>query len=85
MIKNNMSIFCVVFAHLSFSTQDMVIKLISSDYALHQIILIRSLIGMLFILLFFTHFDGGIKCLYTKEIKLHLLRGFGIVIANLCI
>ena len=62
----------------------MAIKLISGNYALHQIILIRSIIAILFILLVFVPIDGGFKYLLTKRLGLHLLRGFGLVIANLC-
>ena len=62
----------------------MTIKLISGNYALHQIILIRSILAILFTLLVFVPIDGGFKYLLTKRLGLHLLRGFGIVIANLC-
>jgi len=62
----------------------MAIKLISGNYALHQIILIRSILAILFTLLVFVPIDGGLKYLLTKRLGLHLLRGFGIVIANLC-
>ena len=62
----------------------MAIKLISGNYALHQIILIRSIIAILFTLLVFVPIDGGFKYLLTKQLGLHLLRGFGLVISNLC-
>jgi drug/metabolite transporter (DMT)-like permease len=62
----------------------MAIKLISGNYALHQIILIRSILAILFTLLVFVPIDGGFNYLLTKRLGLHLLRGFGIVIANLC-
>ena len=79
-----MGISCIIVACFCFTTQDMAIKLISGNYALHQIILIRSIIAILFILLVFVPIDGGFKYLLTKQLGLHLLRGFGIVIANLC-
>ena len=62
----------------------MAIKLISGNYALHQIMLIRSILAILFTLLVFVPIDGGFNYLLTKRLGLHLLRGFGIVIANLC-
>ena len=62
----------------------MLSELISGDYALHQIIFIRSVIAILFTLLVFVPIDGGFNYLLTKRLGLHLLRGFGIVIANLC-
>ena len=86
MRKNSkfLSISCIIVAHVSFTTQDMAIKLISGNYALHQIILIRSILAILFTLLVFVPIDGGFNYILTKRLGLHLLRGFGIVIANLC-
>ena len=79
-----LSISCIIVSHVCFTTQDMAIKLISGNYALHQIILIRSILAILFTLLVFVPMDGGFKYLLTKRLGLHLLRGFGLVIANLC-
>ena len=79
-----MSISYIIVAHVCFTTQDLEIKLISGNYALHQIILIRSIIAILFTLLVFVPIDGGFKYLLTKQLGLHLLRGFGLVISNLC-
>ena len=62
----------------------MAIKFISGNYALHQIILIRASVAILFTLLVFIPIDGGYKYLLSKQLGLHLLRGFGIVVANLC-
>ena len=76
-------LFCVVAAQFFFTTQDMMIKWLSSDYALHQIILCRAVVGTLFILLVFVPMEGGISVLRTRRLGMHLMRGFGIVIANL--
>ena len=62
----------------------MAIKFISGDYALHQVMMTRSIVAILFTLLIFVPIDGGFKYLRTQRLGLHLLRGFGIVIANLC-
>ena len=70
-------------AQLFFTTQDMMIKWLSTDYALHQIVLSRAVVGTLFILMVFVPLEGGISALRTKRLRIHLLRGFGIVIANL--
>lgn len=78
------NIFFIVIAHVLFTTSDMTIKMISGDYALHQIILTRSSVAILFTLLVFVPLEGGIKNLLTKQLTLHFLRGFGIGIANLC-
>ena len=79
-----LGISCIILAHVSFTTQDMAIKFISGDYALHQVMMTRSIVAILFTLLIFVPIDGGFKYLRTQRLGLHLLRGFGIVIANLC-
>ena len=79
-----LGISCVILAHVFFTTQDMAIKFISGDYALHQVMMTRSIVAILFTLLIFVPIDGGLKYLRTQRLGLHLLRGFGIVIANLC-
>ena len=79
-----LGISCIILAHVFFTTQDMAIKFINGDYALHQVMMTRSIVAILFILLIFVPIDGGFKYLRTQRLGLHLLRGFGIVIANLC-
>ena len=79
-----LGISCIILAHVFFTTQDMAIKFISGDYALHQVMMTRSIVAILFTLLIFVPIDGGFKYLRTQRLGLHLLRGFGIVIANLC-
>ena len=79
-----LSISCKIVAHFCFTTQDIAIKLISGNYALYQIILIRSILAILYTLLVFVPIDGGFNYLLTTRLGLQLLRGFGIVISNLC-
>ena len=79
-----LGIICITIAQVIYTTQDMAIKFISGNYALHQIILIRASVAILFTLLVFIPIDGGYKYLLSKQLGLHLLRGFGIVVANLC-
>ncbi|HIA40671.1 MAG TPA: DMT family transporter [Gammaproteobacteria bacterium] len=66
-----------------FTTTDTVIKYLSGDYALHQIVLIRAVIGIVFTLVVFVPFDGGLETLRTNRLLLHLVRGFCVVMANL--
>ena len=73
----------VVAAQFFFTTQDMMIKWLSGEYALHQIVLIRAVVGTLLILLVFLPLEGGISALRTQRLGMHLMRGFGIFIANL--
>jgi len=79
-----LGIICMIVAHVFFTTQDMTIKFINGDYALYQVMLIRSIVAMLFTLLIFVPIDGGYKHLLTQRPGLHFLRGFGIVITNFC-
>jgi drug/metabolite transporter (DMT)-like permease len=58
---------------LSFSIQDPLIKLMSADYPVHEIVLIRSLVAIGPILLI-AHFAGGIKYLRTGNVFAHLVR-----------
>jgi drug/metabolite transporter (DMT)-like permease len=60
----------------------MLIKFLSGDYPLHQIILTRSLIGMVVVLAVILPLSGGIGSVRTKRLGLHLLRGFAVVLSN---
>ena len=79
-----LGIICITLAQVFFTTLDMAIKFISGDYALHQITFIRASVAILFTLLIFIPMDGAYRNLLSKRIGLHLLRGFGIVVTNLC-
>ena len=79
----HLSIICIIIAQVFFTTLDMAVKFVSGDYALHQITLIRGIVSILFTLLVLVPIDGGYKYLHSKRLGLHLLRGFGIVVANL--
>ena len=71
-------------AVICFSLNDMCIKFISGDYALHQIVFFRSIIGLGLLLGLLVPFSGGLVSLRTKRLGLHLLRGLCVVFANLC-
>lgn len=68
-------VFCI-------SINDMLIKQLSGDYPLHQIVFVRSGIGILFSLVI-VQFEGGWGALRTNRPWLHTLRGLLIVIANM--
>jgi drug/metabolite transporter (DMT)-like permease len=82
--KKIIGIICIILAQISFTTQDMAIKFISGNYALHQIVFTRSVTAIIFTLIIFGYRNGGFSFILTNRLGLHLLRGFGIVIANLC-
>ena len=79
-----LGISCVILAQVIFTTIDMVFKFLSGDYALFQITLISAIVAIIFTLIVLVPIDGGFKYLRTQRLGLHLLRGFGIVVANLC-
>jgi len=78
-----LGIACVVGAGAAFTTNDMAIKWLSGDYALHQIILARSLIALFLTLAILVPWEGGYRNLLTRRWRLHLVRGGIVVIANM--
>ncbi|MEM1065702.1 MAG: DMT family transporter [Pseudomonadota bacterium] len=67
-----------------FSVNDVLIKLMSGDYALHQVIFVRSFVGIAFLAAFLLPAAGGFAALKTRRLTLHLARGGCVVFANLC-
>lgn len=74
------SIILLLIAFLLFSIQDVVIKLLSDNYALMQIVLIRTLftLPIVFTIL---HFNGGLPTLRTSALKLQVIRGLAMFLA----
>jgi len=56
-----------------FSIQDAFIKLLSTDYPVHEIVLVRSLVAIL-ALLIIANFADGIRSLKTKRLGAHIVR-----------
>lgn len=82
--RNNLiGIFSAVAASVFFSVNDMTVKLLSGDYALHQIILIRSVIGMTVLMAVIVPLEGGWAVLRTKRLPMHIFRGLSVVVANM--
>ncbi|MBZ0128466.1 MAG: DMT family transporter [Rhodobacteraceae bacterium] len=80
---NLIGIFCAIGASVFFSVNDMAIKFLSGDYALHQVILIRSTIGMVILMAFIIPLEGGFQALKTRRPVIHLARGLCVVFANM--
>lgn len=76
-------VLCVVGGMLFFSLNDMGIKFLSGAYALHQVVLIRSLVAMAVLLAFVMPFQGGYAAVRTRRLRVHLLRGLFVVLANM--
>ena len=67
-----------------FSLNDVFIKFLSDAYPLHEVVLARSVIGMVAFLIFILPFTGGVKTLRTRRLEMHLLRGGCVVFAKTC-
>lgn len=74
---------CAAISVIFFSINDVAIKFLSGGYALHQVVLIRSLIGLLIILLLIAPLTTGWAIARTKKLKMHMLRGLCVVFANM--
>jgi S-adenosylmethionine uptake transporter len=72
----------ILLAMFSISINDMLIKQMSGGYPLHQIVFVRSFIGITFSLVL-VQFEGGFAILRTRTPFLHALRGILIVVSNL--
>lgn len=64
------------------SFNDMLVKALSGGYPLHEIVFVRSAIGI-FLSLALVQLEGGWRILKTDRPFMHALRGILIVIANL--
>lgn len=82
--NNAIGVLSALGAGVCFSINDVTIKFLSGDYALHQVVLIRSLIGMALLLILVFPRQGGMKNFKTKRLGVHILRGMFVVFANLC-
>jgi drug/metabolite transporter (DMT)-like permease len=76
-------VLCLVLGMVALSFQDSLIKKMSGDYPLHEIILGRACVAIL-LTAFFAHLEGGLALLRTRRLPLHLARGVLLVIANVC-
>ena len=81
--KPVLAIFFIVLGMVCISIQDVLIKILSDTFPLHQIIFIRSVIAIAFSISIL-HFQGGVMQLKTPHFKLHIIRGLLLFIANTC-
>lgn len=70
-------------ASFFFTVNDATIKFLSGDYALHQIVMIRASIGLIFLLAVMVPLMGGFRQFRTQRLGLHILRGMCVVFANM--
>ncbi len=76
-------VLCLVLGMVVLSLQDSLIKWMSGDYPLHEIVFTRSCVAIL-LTVYFAHLEGGIGLLRTRRLSLQLTRGLLMVIANIC-
>lgn len=80
--RANIGITFILIGILCISINDMLIKQLSGGYPLHEIVFVRSAIGVI-ITLFIVQIEGGWSILRTTTPGLHALRGLLIVVSNM--
>ncbi len=73
---------CALAAALCFSLNDVGIKFLSDQYALHQVVFLRSIVGLVTFLALIMPFSGGWTVSRTSRLGWHLARGLCVVFAN---
>jgi S-adenosylmethionine uptake transporter len=73
---------CIVLGMFFISVNDMVIKRFSGEYPLHQMVFLRSAIGLLFTLILI-QLEGGWRILKTDQPGLHALRAVMVFASNM--
>lgn len=75
---------CAIGASASFTVNDMAVKYLSEDMALHQVILFRSLIAVTIMLGLIMPLTGGLGQIRTRRPVIHFMRGLMVLAANMC-
>ena len=83
-LSNNLiGALCALGAAIAFSLNDVGIKFLSGDFPLHEVVFIRTLIGMGLFLVVLMPLNGGLSLMRTNRLGANLLRGVCAVTANL--
>ena len=80
---NLIGITSAITASMLFAINDTTIKFLSGDYALHQVVLIRSALALSLVCCVLIPLSGGFGQLRTRRLGVHVLRGFLVVMANM--
>jgi len=80
--KATLGILFVVAGILAISVNDMLFKRLSGAYPLHELVFLRSALGLIFSI-GLVHMEGGWHILKTRRPGLHIIRGLLIVTANM--
>lgn len=73
----------VSFAILLFSLNDATMKFLSGNYALHEIVMIRSIVGFVLVVTIMAPLNGGLHLLKTRRPLMQLLRALFVLFANM--
>ena len=73
--QNTRAILCLVGGIAIFSVQDLILKLLSGDYPLHQAMVLRSLTAIPFMLAITYWFDGSLRTILSANWPAMLARG----------
>ena len=80
---NTAGVLCVIAGTAAFTVNDAAVKFLSDGYALHQVVLMRSLVALAVIGGIFLPLAGGLDALRTRRPFMHMLRGLCVVVANM--
>ena len=80
--KSGYAIMFIVLGMLFISVNDMIIKRFSGEYPLHQMVFLRSAIGLFFTLILI-HLEGGWHILKTDQPGLHAVRAVMVFASNM--
>ena len=73
---------CAVGAAVAFSVNDMLIKLMSGGYPLHQLVFFRALVALTLTMAIIMPLEGGFSNIKTRRPLAHIFRGLCVVVAN---
>jgi drug/metabolite transporter (DMT)-like permease len=81
--KAGLSIACALGGSLAFSINDITVKSFSASLPLHEVVLFRSLIGLIFTVALLAPGKRIAEVFRTQRLPAHLFRGFCVVVSNL--
>lgn len=76
---------CAFAAAMCFSVLELMVKFLSDDYALHQTVFYRAIVGFSAFMIFVMPFQGGLRVFRTQRLGAHIFRGVCVVLANSCL
>jgi drug/metabolite transporter (DMT)-like permease len=79
-----LGLFAAAGSAICFSIIDVLVKFLSGDYPLYQVVFLRSLVALPVLLLILVPLEGGYHVLRTRQPKLHLIRCGAVLFANIC-